>query len=158
MAERVADAAAPMPVTIVSSAPEVTTWATARGLTVIDDPGSLDAAAAAGVASVAAAGLVRAVIAHADLPHARSLHPLAVDGDRRVVVVVPCHREDGTNVLSIPVGEPFRFAYGPGSFARHVAEAERLGLEIRVLRAPDLVVDIDIADDLHHLDSACTST
>src|SRR5687768_16807246 len=114
MAERVVDAAAPMPVTIVTSAPEVAAWASTRGLAIVEDPGSLDAAAAAGMAAIASAGLERVVIAHADLPHARSLKPVASDGTNPVAVLVPCHREDGTNVLSIPVGTPFQFAYGPG--------------------------------------------
>ena len=158
MAERVVDAASPMPVTIVTSAPEVIAWAASRGLAVVEDPGSLDAAAAAGMAAIAHAGLPRVVIAHADLPHARSLRHVATDGGDAVAVLVPCHREDGTNVLSLPVGAPFRFAYGPGSLIRHVAEAERLGLAVRIERAPDLMVDIDVAEDLHHLDSPCTAT
>src|SRR5215475_4611748 len=48
MADRVADAARPYPTVVVTSAPEVQAWAAARELTVVDDPGSLDAAAAAG--------------------------------------------------------------------------------------------------------------
>jgi 2-phospho-L-lactate guanylyltransferase len=54
-------------------------------------------------------------------------------------------------VLSVPVGVPFRFAYGPGSFRRHVAEAERLGLHVRVVRDPDLAFDVDVPDDLEQL-------
>ena len=157
MAERVVDAASPMPVTIVSSAPEVVAWAQEHRLSVIHDPGSLDEAAREGVAAVATAGLERAVIAHADLPHARSLAPAATDGAARVAVLVPCHRDDGTNVLSVPVDAGFHFSYGPGSFARHVTESERLGLEVRILRNPDLRVDIDVADDLHHLNSPCAT-
>ena len=157
MAERVVDAASPLPVTIVSSAPEVVAWARERGLATIDDPGSLDEAARVGVASVAAAGLDRAVIAHADLPHAQSLAPAATDGADRVAVLVPCHRDDGTNVLSVPVDAEFHFSYGPGSFVRHVAESERLGLDVRILRNPDIRVDIDVADDLHHLSSPCAT-
>ena len=155
MADRVIDAAAPMPVIVVSSAPEVREWALARGARVLDDPGSLDAAAAAGTQALANDGFMRAVIAHADLPRARSLTPLATDLERPVVALVPCHRDDGTNVLSIPTDLPFRFAYGPGSFQRHLGEAARLGVEVRVVRAPDLMVDVDTPDDLQHLDSSC---
>jgi 2-phospho-L-lactate guanylyltransferase len=158
MAERVVGAAGSLPVTIVTSAPEVVEWATARNLDVVDDPGSLNAAALAGVSAVASAGLDRAVVAHADLPHARSLLPAATDGGEPVIVLVPCHRDDGTNVLSVPVDVPFVFSYGPGSFARHLAEAARLGLETRVLRAPDLMVDVDVVEDLHHLGTPCSST
>jgi 2-phospho-L-lactate guanylyltransferase len=154
MADRVIDAASPMPVIVVSSAPEVCEWARARHVEVIEDPGTLDAAAAAGVQHLAAAGFVRAVIAHADLPRARSLAPLATDLEQPVIALVPCHREDGTNVLSVPTAVEFGFAYGPGSFQRHLAEVRRLGLETRVVRAPDLVIDVDTPDDLHFLGSS----
>ena len=152
MADTVADAAAAMRVVVVSSAAEVEEWATDRGFEVISDPGSLDAAAVAGREHLRAVGCHRAVIAHADLPHARTLAPLARDGARPIVALVPCHRDDGTNVLSVPVDVPFEFAYGPGSFRRHVAEAHRLGLGVRVVRAPDLAVDVDAPNDLHHVD------
>ncbi len=45
MAERVVGAAGARPVVVVSSAPDVIAWALDRKLSVIDDPGSLDAAA-----------------------------------------------------------------------------------------------------------------
>src|SRR5919205_461931 len=68
MADRVARAAAPLPVVVVSSAPEVVEWAGARDLECISDRGSLDAAASAGRDRLRARGLERAVIAHGDLP------------------------------------------------------------------------------------------
>jgi len=154
MADRVIDAASPMPVVVVTSAPEVRTWAQARGVEVIDDPGSLDSAASVGAEHLRASGIVRAVIAHADLPRARSLAPVAADLEGPVVVLVPCHREDGTNVLSVPTDLGFRFAYGPGSFQRHLAEARRLGVDSRVIRPSDLIIDVDTPDDLHFLGSS----
>ena len=156
MAERVLDAAGPLHVIVVSSAPEVRAWATARGVAVIDDPGGLDEAAAAGRDACREASCSRVVVAHADLPRAQSLLPLASDLDQPVVALVPCHRDDGTNVLSIPVDAPFRFAYGPGSFRRHVVEARRLGLGVRVVRLPDLAFDIDEPEDLAQADVPCT--
>ena len=71
--------------------------------------------------------------------------------ERPVVALVPCHRDDGTNVLSVPTSADFVFAYGPGSFQRHLAEADRLGLEARIVRDPDLMVDVDVPDDLPFL-------
>jgi 2-phospho-L-lactate guanylyltransferase len=155
MAERVVDAAGTMDVVVVSSAPEVREWATAHGAVVVDDPGGLDEAAAAGRDRLRRAGCVRVIVAHADLPHARSLAPLSRDLGQPLVALVPCHRDDGTNVLSVPAASPFRFAYGPGSFRRHTAEARRLGLGVRVVRAPDLSVDVDAPDDLAHVDLPC---
>ena len=131
MAERVVAAAAPMPVAVVSSAREVRAWAASLGITVLDDPGTLDAAAAAGVRWVAGLGLPRTVIAHADLPFARTLAPVSRDGGRPVVVAVPCHHADGTPVLSVPTGAPFAFAYGPGSFLRPAADAHTRNLGFR---------------------------
>lgn len=148
LAERVADAAAPFPVVVVTSAPEVRRWADDRGHDVLDDPGSLDLAARRGVDHFAAAGIGRVLVAHGDLAYARSLRRLADDGNRPVVALVPCHRDDGTNVLAVPADAPFRFSYGPGSFRRHAAEARRLRLGVRVIRDPDLAFDVDTPDDL----------
>jgi 2-phospho-L-lactate guanylyltransferase len=66
-------------------------------------------------------------------------------------VLVPCHRDDGTPVLSLPVHAPFEFQYGPGSFRLHAAEARRVGLGVRVVRDPTLAFDIDLPDDLARL-------
>ena len=154
LADAVAAAAGELPAAVVSNAPEVRAWASERALTVLDDPGSLDGAAVAGRDWVRAQGLTRVVVAHADLPRARSLVPLTRDAARPVVALVPCHRDDGTPVLSLPVDAPFRFAYGPGSFRRHAAEARRLGLGLRVLRDPDLAFDVDLTDDLEQLERA----
>src|SRR3954451_3326851 len=119
MADRVARAAAPLPVVVVSSAQEVVEWASARALECIPDPGSLDAAASVGRDHLRAHGFTRVVVAHGDLPLAHSFDAVAADGPAPLALVVPCHREDGTPVLSLPVDAPFVFAYGPGSFARH---------------------------------------
>jgi 2-phospho-L-lactate guanylyltransferase len=150
-ATRVVAAAGELPVVLVTSAPEVTDWARELGLATVADPGNLDAAAAAGRDYLTEQGCVRAVIAHADLPFARSLTPVAGDGGEPVVALVPDHRDDGTPVLSVPVAAPFRFAYGPGSFRRHVAEARRHGLTLRVVRDPDLAFDVDLPADLERL-------
>jgi 2-phospho-L-lactate guanylyltransferase len=150
-AGRVVAAAGERPIVVVTSAPEVEAWAGALGVATIADPGSLDTAAAAGRARLAELGCVRVVVAHADLPFARTVDPVAGDDDASVVVLVPCHRDDGTPVLSVPTAAPFRFAYGPGSFRRHVEEAGRLGLAVRIVRDPDLAFDVDIPSDLEQL-------
>lgn len=152
-AERVVHAAAPMPTVVVSSDPDVRVWATDLGLGVLDDPGTLDGAAAAGRDHLRARGCTRVVVAHADLPRAHDLVRLARDGARPIVALVPCHRDDGTPVLSVPTEADFRFAYGPDSFRRHAAEARRLGLGLRVVRDRDLAFDVDLPDDLAALGS-----
>lgn len=152
MADRVVDAADGLPVVVVSSDPDVVAWARGRDLACIDDPGTLDGAADAGRAWVRDRGLSRAVVVHGDLPLAKSFDPVAGDGAAAVVVAVPCHRGDGTPVLSVPVDLDFRFAYGPGSFERHSAEAARSGAALRVVRDKSLSFDVDVPDDLDLLE------
>lgn len=158
MAGRVVDAAGCLPCLIVTSDPEVVAWAAARDVTCIDDPGSLDGAASDGLSRMRSDGLDRVVVAHADLPLLTTLEQVASDGAARVVVAVPCHRDDGTPVLSVPTDVEFRFAYGPGSFARHCAEAARLGMELRVVRDRSLSFDIDLPEDLDLLETLSAPT
>jgi 2-phospho-L-lactate guanylyltransferase len=148
LAERAIDAARGHPTVVVTGAPEVLEWADTRDVPTIPDRGSLDAAAHDGRAWVAAQGCGRVIVVHADLPDIPSVAPVAGDGAAAVAVIVPCHRDDGTPVLSIPVAAPFEFAYGPGSFERHVAHARRAGLDVRIVRDPALRFDVDGPDDL----------
>lgn len=151
LADRVIAAAGTAPVVVVSSAPEVVAWAGTHGAQVIADPGSLNAAATAGVAALAASRCQRAVIAHADLPLVRTFAAVAHDAGRPIVTLVPCHRDDGTPVCSVPIHASFAFAYGPDSFRRHIAAATRGGLAVRVVRDPTLAFDVDTVDDLTEL-------
>lgn len=152
MAERVVGAAGDLPVVVVSSAPEVRAWAGALELEVLDDPGSLDAAARVGLDHWTAAGAGRVAVVHADLPLVESLAGLSQPGTSPVAVLAPCHRGDGTPALSVPAGSAFEFAYGPGSFERHRRSAAAAGLEVReVLDVEGLRRDVDSVDDLDAL-------
>ena len=143
MADCVLAAARDLPVAVVCDDDDVAAWARAAGVDVVWTPGlDLTAAVQHAVDNVDAE---RAVVAHADLPDAVDL---TVVTGHQGVIAVPDRRDDGTNVLAVPTGAGFRFAYGPGSFARHVAEAERLGLALTVLRPADLTRDVDVPADL----------
>lgn len=146
MATRVVRAAGSLPVTVVCDDPEVREWALGVGASAHWTPGlGLDGAVEAGVEVAAAGGADRVVVAHADLPLATGLdHVVGAAG----VVLVPDRRTDGTNVIALPAGSGFRFAYGPGSFVRHQAEALRLGLPVEVVDDSILAWDVDIPDDL----------
>jgi 2-phospho-L-lactate/phosphoenolpyruvate guanylyltransferase len=148
LAEVVLAAAAPLPVLVVCDDDEVASWAGAAGARALRvAPRGLDAAVHEGVAALAAEGVERVVVAHADLPRATGLADLAgAPGDP--VTLVPDRAEDGTNVVVVPAVSGFRFAYGPGSFGRHVAEARRLGLGPRVVRRAELAWDVDVPADL----------
>jgi 2-phospho-L-lactate guanylyltransferase len=148
LADTVVRAAGDAPVVVVTSAPEVEQWARDHALDLAPDPGSLDAAATAGIDALATRGVGRVVVAHADLPFVATFHAVTRDADRPVAVLVPDQRNDGTPVLSVPAHVPFAFAYGPGSFRRHLDAARAAGLAVRVVRDADLAFDVDIVDDL----------
>jgi 2-phospho-L-lactate guanylyltransferase len=146
LATRVLASARGLPVTVACDDDEVAAWARAAGASVAWTAGlDLNGSVHAGVDALAEAGFTRVVVAHGDLPDARDLTVL-IGGIG--VVAVPDRRDDGTNVLVVPTLAGFRFAYGPGSFVRHRAEAARLGLPFDVVRALDLMRDVDDPADL----------
>jgi len=146
MAEHVLAAAAPLPVVVVCDDEEVAAWAQRRGARPLLEPGlGLNGAINAAVAQLCTEGCGRLVVAHADLPLASDLPRLA---EIKGIALVPDRREDGTNVISLPAGCGFRFAYGPGSFARHQKEAVRTGLPWRVIHDPGLAWDVDFPSDM----------
>jgi 2-phospho-L-lactate guanylyltransferase len=149
MAENVVAACAPLPVAVVCDDPEVAAWATALGATVMWEPGQgLNGAVRSGIEQLAAAGVQWVIVAHGDLPRARDLGSLAPFAG---ITLVPDRKDDGTNVLRLPVASDFRFAYGAGSFRSHLAEAFRLGLAVRVVRNPALAYDVDWPADVAEL-------
>jgi 2-phospho-L-lactate guanylyltransferase len=151
MAAHVVAAASPLPVVVACDDEGVRSWAIEAGAEVVWTPGTdLNGAVTVGVAWLREQGAGYALVAHADLPKASSLAPLArfTSG----ITLVPDRRENGTNVLGLPLTaatEGFVFAYGAGSFARHLAEArQRLRTDVRIARLPDLQWDVDVPDDL----------
>ncbi len=146
MARRVLEAALPLPRYVACDDSGVAVWAEAMGAEVIWTPGlGLNGAVTRGVEVLSHRGFHEVVVAHADLPGATTLSPLTGSPG---VTLVPDRRHDGTNVACIPAGAGFVFGYGLGSFSRHRAEADRLGLELRVALVPDLQWDVDTPDDL----------
>lgn len=146
MAERVVRAAAPLPVAVACDDGEVRDWALALGAEVVWVPGTdLNGAVTAAYEVCAARGVTRVTVAHADLPKARDLSLVV---GTTGMVIVPDRRDDGTNVLTVPASIGFPFAYGPGSFARHLEIADTMGLAVTIVRPPELTWDVDEPDDL----------
>ncbi len=146
MATHVLAAAGPLPVAVVCDDVEVAAWARDHHALVVWEPErGLNRAVEAGVERLAAEGVERVIVAHADLADASDL---AWVGDFAGVTLVPDQRDNGTNVIGVPARSRFTFSYGPGSFARHQAEAHRSGLPLRIVRAPDLARDVDLPSDL----------
>lgn len=147
-ASRVLAAAHPLQVMVVTDDQAVARWADRCGARMLWRPAQgLNDAVSHGVARLATEGVDRVIVAHADLPKATRLaHVGEFDG----ITLVPDRHLDGTNVLCVPARSGFKFSYGPGSFKRHVAEAERLGLPVRVLDDEDLAWDVDLPEDLNY--------
>jgi len=149
MADHVVDAAAGLPVAVVCDDPEVAAWAESRGALVLGEPGrGLNGAVQKGFEQLVARGAQKVIVAHADLPFATDMRWVARFAG---ITLVPDRRDDGTNVACIPAEAAeagFTFAYGPGSFRRHSAEARRLAFALRVVREPSLAWDVDVPADL----------
>jgi 2-phospho-L-lactate guanylyltransferase len=149
MASHVAATAHGLPVWVVCDDDDVVAWAESVSAETVWSPSKgLNAAVTDGVRVIAENGFDQVIVAHADLPLATDLRPVA---DFPGVTLVPDRREDGTNVIGLPTTAGFKFHYGPSSFRRHREEASRRGLEVRVLHDPTLSFDLDTPTDLDQL-------
>jgi 2-phospho-L-lactate guanylyltransferase len=147
-AERVVAAAGELPVFVACDDDGVAEWAADHGASVLWHPGvGLNAAVSHSVADLRERGVQHVVVAHGDLPRPGALPSVAVAG---AITLVPDSRRDGTNVIALPTRVPFDFAYGPGSFHRHLQQAVAAGIAVAVRRDPLLSLDIDIPADLTH--------
>lgn len=146
MATHVVVTAAPLPVAVVCDDDDVAAWARNLEAQVIWCPGAgLNGAVSRGVSQLGDMGYERVVVAHGDLPLAGDFTPLTTWPG---VTIVPDRHNDGTNVISLPADCGFVFAYGPGSYRRHLATAQSLGLSLQVLREQALMWDVDLPTDL----------
>jgi 2-phospho-L-lactate guanylyltransferase len=85
------------------------------------------------------------IVAHADIARPAGLG--SFEPEDGVTIVTDRHRQ-GTNVLALPTGIGFRFAFGANSAARHDAEAMRLGVARRVVTDSPWGLDVDGPEDL----------
>ncbi len=146
MATQVVRSAAGIPVAVVCDDPEVAEWAASLGATVLWEPGrGLNRAVQEGVRQLFELGVSMVVVAAGDLPLATDLRWVT---DFAGITLVPDRREDGTNVIGLPAATAFTFSYGPGSFQRHLEQAQQLGCEVRVVRSAPLAWDVDLPEDL----------
>ena len=151
MATRVVHVGGRLPVAVVCDDAAVADWAAQLGAAVIWEPGrGLNGAVQHGVTQLGREGARTVVVAAGDLPLANDLRWVARFPG---VTIVPDRHHDGTNVIAVPTAADFTFAYGPGSFARHLEEARRLGLPTRVVHGSPLAWDVDVPDDLAVLPS-----
>ena len=128
------------------------------GATVLSEPraAGLNAAVKAGLAYAQKHGATAAIVLPGDAPLAtadelrRVVATAGVGGQPRAALV-PSHDGDGTNALLLSPPGTLDPSYGPGSFVRHLAQAVARKLDVQVLQAPGLAIDIDEPCDLDRL-------
>ncbi|MDX1690494.1 MAG: 2-phospho-L-lactate guanylyltransferase [Acidimicrobiia bacterium] len=130
-------------VAVVTEAEDVASWARAEGCRIVDDPGrGLNAAAAAAVEEADGGPWC---IVHADLPLIGPVDMARVCEAVGPGAAVLCpSRDGGTNLFG--AAEPLEFAYGPGSFSRHLSATAHL--DRRVVVTTGTSVDIDSPADV----------
>jgi 2-phospho-L-lactate guanylyltransferase len=149
------------PVLVVTPDAEVAEVAQRLGARVLREERARghSAAAIAGFAHALAHGAVQALTLPADAPCmtpgevSRLLDAARATAGWRVVLV-PSHDRDGTNAVLVSPPDAFPPSFGPGSFARHLAQAEARGLDCRGIELAGLGLDIDEPRDLAALIAA----
>ena len=106
---------------------------------------------AVGVEWALSRGCGRVVIAHAVLPLVPTFQSVVDNVAEGTVVLVRANRDRGMPVLSIPTTTPFQFAYGSGSFDRHLREAGRRNLPARRIVDVGQATDLDTPEDFERL-------
>lgn len=153
MAQGVVGAAQGYATAIACDDDEVAAWAARVGADVIRTDGyDLNGSAELALADSSTGGWGRMAVVHADLPLVTTFEEI-LGGDGQCpaadeIVIVPDRRMTGTNLLVVPCGADFRFAYGPGSFDLHRREASRTGLAVRVITNAAFSWDVDEPEDL----------
>jgi len=92
------------------------------------------------------------VILHGDLPnlHGADVQALvdALPPSGPAVAIAPDRAGTGTNGLVLRPPGVMSFRFGPGSFAAHLAEAERAGVPVVAVNRAGLAFDLDTPEDL----------
>ena len=121
-------------------------------IALLQDPGGgLNVALASARDAALRAGVERLLLLSADLPTVAPEDVAALlEVAGNAVAAGPDRAGLGTNALSLPLpaAAEFRFRYGEGSFAKHRAEAERIGLPFLTIDRPGLGLDIDRPDEI----------
>jgi 2-phospho-L-lactate guanylyltransferase len=145
LATQVIASCAPRHAIVLSESDQISDFATAQGCEVLrSDAADLNDAAQRAYRALQGR-FERIIIVHGDLRHPEGLG--AFDPGPGVTIITD-HHERGTNVLALPTGLDFHFAYGAMSASLHRAEAERLGCRVTWITDSPWRFDVDEPDDL----------
>lgn len=105
-------------------------------------------AALVGIRHALAEGYERVLLIPGDTPLVQAAELAGLLAGSVGVTVVPDRHRTGTNALVLAPPDAIEPSFGPGSFERHVAAAERAGVPHRVEEVPGLALDVDTPADL----------
>ncbi|MDE3065148.1 MAG: hypothetical protein KGJ36_05715 [Acidobacteriota bacterium] len=145
MARDVIAACAPVPVLVVTESADVAAFATEAGAQVIVSRSRGLNDALRNAYRALGDRYAQVAVVPGDLRHPGGLG--AFDASPGLTVV-PDRHGTGTNLLALPGGLDFHFAYGPDSARRHLEEGRRLGLAVSLVTNGPWGVDVDRPEDL----------
>ena len=90
-----------------------------------------------------------------DWPDIKELTAASKGGQH--AVIAPDIRGEGTNAMLVPTGSPLEPSLGPGSFRRHLEQADQKGIQVAIYHSPGLSFDLDTPDDLAALEEQGSS-
>lgn len=150
-------------VCVVTSDPQAAFIAGRHGARVLDDTvGELNGALEAGRVWVKAnAKAAPLLVVPADLPMAR---PIDLDKllnrmrGSKTAVMAAAHDGEGTNAIVLSEDAQLPFAFGPGSFKRHLAIAEHNGIKVETPLIDGIARDLDRPEDIAPILSRTSSS
>jgi 2-phospho-L-lactate guanylyltransferase len=146
LARGVLSCSQPRTVIVVSEDADVTHFAATHGAEVWSSTASDLNDAVQGAYEGLRERFDRLIIVHGDLRYPEGLGSFdPLPG----ITFFADHHGEGTNVMVIPTGLDFHFAYGTNSLRRHVDEAERLNSNYHVITTSPWRFDVDEPSDLH---------
>jgi 2-phospho-L-lactate guanylyltransferase len=145
LARGVLSSSRPRTVIVVSEDPDVTRFATSHGAEVWLSSASNLNEAVQGAYDGLVERFDQLIVVHGDLRFPKGLGTFdTLPG----ITFFADHHGAGTNVMVIPTGLDFHFAYGAESLQRHIEEAERLNVNYRVVTTSPWRFDVDEPSDL----------
>ena len=136
-------------IAVVTLDPDVTATAARAGARIITD-GAADghtAAVAAAARRLAREGRAAMLALPGDVPLITP-DDIAAVLEGPPITFVPAGDGRGTNAALLAPPDAMPLRYGDDSFAPHRRAAEALGLPARILRLPNIALDVDTPDDL----------
>ncbi|MFN8374598.1 MAG: 2-phospho-L-lactate guanylyltransferase [Anaerolineae bacterium] len=73
---------------------------------------------------------------------------IAMGREHQTVVIATDQHEDGTNAMMVRPAGLFPYAYGPGSYHRHIDLAKQSGAAVKAYHSERMLLDIDLPEDL----------